>query len=390
MTKKISFGKDNEAWKKVALESVADIIGGGTPSTLLPSFWNGDIPWFTPTEIGNEKYVSESLRSLTDSGLLKSSAKIVPANSILLTTRAKLGEMAITSRDVTTNQGFQNLVPNVEKITTEFLFYLQPIIKAYCETHASGSTFREISKSVLSKMTIPLPSIPEQVQIASFLSTLDERIELQSKKVELLSEQKNGYSQKIFSRELVFKDDNGESYGEWKNLKVKDVFHVSRGTVIAKTSLSSVKTTTFKYPVYSSQTTNQGLMGWNSTFLLEGDKITWTTDGANAGTVFSRKGQYSCTNVCGILTAKSSFIGYANEFVSEALGRVAKKYVSYVGNPKLMSNIVAEIELPFPVLEEQKKVANFLLALEQNIKLEKQKLELLKQQKQGYMQRIFT
>jgi len=191
-------GNSYGEWEKTTLDKVVKIIGGGTPSTSNQAFWTNEISWFTPTEIGKTKYVSFSSRKISSLGLVKSSAKLIPRNSILLTTRAKLGEMAITLEETTTNQGFQNLVPNQDKISTEFLFCLQPMVKTYCETNASGSTFREISKTVLGKMKLSLPSLPEQDKIAKLISALDSQIAAEKEKLELLRQQKQGYMQRIF------------------------------------------------------------------------------------------------------------------------------------------------------------------------------------------------
>jgi type I restriction enzyme S subunit len=187
-----------------------------------------------------------------------------------------------------------------------------------------------------------------------------------------------------------FTDESGNEYPEWTQGVVSDYFTIGRGVVIPKTKVSTVSSEFYPYPVYSSQTSNQGIMGWMDKHLMEGKKITWTTDGAHAGTVFTRSGKYSCTNVCGTLTAKTEYPGYANNCVATALSLISKKYVSYVGNPKLMGNTMKEIPLNLPSLPEQQKIANFLSTFDSKIKAEEKKLELLKEQKQGYMQRIFA
>lgn len=192
------------------------------------------------------------------------------------------------------------------------------------------------------------------------------------------------------SKKLRFVQRDEASYPDWTEHSIEEVYDVSRGTVIPKPSLSEFKTTTHLFPVYSSQSLDKGVMGWTDTPKLEGEKIMWTTDGANAGTVFFREGKYSSTNVCGMLTAKPNYEGYANFCMATALGQVAKKYVSYVGNPKLMSNIVASIKINFPSLPEQEKIAEFLSALDERIELQERKIELLTQQKKGYVQRIFS
>ena len=120
------------------------------------------------------------------------------------------------------------------------------------------------------------------------------------------------------------------------------------------------------YPVYSSQTKEKGLMGYYKDYLYE-DAITWTTDGANAGTVNYRAGKFYCTNVCGVLLT-DKFI--TNQAIAEAINNVAKKYVSYVGNPKLMNNVMADIEIAIPKCDhEREKMSAFFMRLDDLITL---------------------
>ncbi|WRG24006.1 restriction endonuclease subunit S [Helicobacter pylori] len=159
-------------WQKVRLGDIAEIIGGGTPSTQITSFWNGSINWFTPTEIGITKYVYKSQRTITLLGLKKSSAKLLPIGTILLTSRASIGDCAILKVVATTNQGFQSLIP-LEKINNEFLYYLMLTLKNKLLKLASGSTFLEVSPNKIKNLLIPLPPLNEQIAIANILSGLD-------------------------------------------------------------------------------------------------------------------------------------------------------------------------------------------------------------------------
>ncbi|MGH1582336.1 restriction endonuclease subunit S [Helicobacter pylori] len=159
-------------WQRVRLGDVAEIIGGGTPSTQVTSFWNGSINWFTPTEIGITKYVYKSQRTITPLGLKKSSAKLLPIGTILLTSRASIGDCAILKEVATTNQGFQSLIP-LEKINNEFLYYLMLTLKNKLLKLASGSTFLEVSPNKIKNLLIPLPPLNEQIAIANILSDVD-------------------------------------------------------------------------------------------------------------------------------------------------------------------------------------------------------------------------
>lgn len=189
-------GTDYPEWEQTSLEDVCDIVGGGTPSTKNIDYWNGNIQWFTPSEIGKTKYVSKSVRTISQVGFEKSSARKLPVGTILLTSRATLGEMAIATIECTTNQGFQSLIPR--KINGEYLYYLQPTIKNYCNKKACGSTFNEISKGELGKCKIPMPHFEEQQKIADFLSALDEAINYAKQELDKWKELKKGLLQQMF------------------------------------------------------------------------------------------------------------------------------------------------------------------------------------------------
>ena len=191
-------GKDFPVWEEKKLGDVCDIIGGGTPDTNKAEYWNGNIQWFTPTEIGNTKYISESKRKITQLGFEKSSAKLLPVGTILFTSRATLGEMSITTVECTTNQGFQSLIPNKNFIHSDYLYYLQPFLQKYCYSKASGSTFLEISAKSLKECHIPLPCKAEQQKIADCLSSLDSLIQTQQKVVTTWQQRKKALLQQMF------------------------------------------------------------------------------------------------------------------------------------------------------------------------------------------------
>ena len=172
----------------------------------------------------------------------------------------------------------------------------------------------------------------------------------------------------------------------WEQRKVKDIFKVTRGYVLPATITSDNQTDDMPYPVYSSQTKDNGLMGFYKDYLYE-DAITWTTDGANAGTVNYRAGKFYCTNVCGVLLTNEMI---ANQMISEALNNVAKGYVSYVGNPKLMNNVMAEIEILLPKqVEEQQKISELFTQLDHLITLHQRKCDKLSNVKKSMLEKMF-
>ena len=171
----------------------------------------------------------------------------------------------------------------------------------------------------------------------------------------------------------------------WEEKEVGEIFKVTRGEVLSMRLVSDMPSETTPYPVYSSQTKNNGLSGYYSDFLYE-NAITWTTDGANAGDVNYRPGKFYCTNVCGVLINND---GYANVFIAELLNTITRKHVSYIGNPKLMNGVMAKIKIILPPLPEQQKIAHCLSSLDEVIGLQAKKVQALKQHKKSLMQQLF-
>lgn len=248
---------------------------------------------------------------------------------------------------------------------------------------------RTLGQDRFMKSRIVLPLLDEQQKIAKILSTQDKAIELQGRKIEELKRFKKGCLEKMFPRkgQKVPEKRFPGFTDDWEQRKVSELFRVTRGYVLAATQTETTKTDEKPYPVYSSQTKDKGLMGYYKDYLYE-DAITWTTDGANAGTVNYRAGKFYCTNVCGVLLSNEV---KANQMIAEALNSVAKGYVSYVGNPKLMNNVMADIVIQIPTqAEEREQLSSFFAKLDNLITLHQRKLEEMKRQKKALMQLLLT
>ena len=175
----IRFKGFTEAWEQRKLGELAEIVGGGTPSTSVNSYWDGDIDWYAPAEIGEQIYLESSQRKITEEGLNKSSAKILPIGTVLFTSRAGIGKTAILQKEGCTNQGFQSIVPNKEKLDSYFIFTRSEELKRYGETVGAGSTFVEVSGKQMANMELMMPkTMPEQQQIGEFFTNLDNLITL--------------------------------------------------------------------------------------------------------------------------------------------------------------------------------------------------------------------
>ena len=186
-------------WEQRKLGELAEIVGGGTPSTSVDSYWDGDIDWYAPAEIGEQIYLESSQRKITEEGLTKSSAKILPIGTVLFTSRAGIGKTAILLKEGCTNQGFQSIVPNKEKLDSYFIFTRSEELKRYGETVGAGSTFVEVSGKQMANMELMMPkTMPEQQQIGEYFANLDHLITLHQHKCDELQNLKKYMLQNMF------------------------------------------------------------------------------------------------------------------------------------------------------------------------------------------------
>ena len=166
-------------WKKIKISDIAEVIGGGTPSTKQSEYWGNDIPWLTPKDLSgyNKRYISNGERNISNEGLKNSSARMLPVGSILLTSRAPIGYLAIAEQDLCTNQGFKSLVLKPGN-DSEFFYYLLKNNIEYIINMSSGSTFAEISGTQVKNLEFNIPDLITQQKIAKVLSAIDDKIEL--------------------------------------------------------------------------------------------------------------------------------------------------------------------------------------------------------------------
>ena len=230
-----------------------------------------------------------------------------------------------------------------------------------------------INSQEYSSFPIYTTSIDEESKIAKLLSLLDERIATQNKIIEDLKMLKYAISKKLLCND------------KWTTYKIQDIAEIGRGRVISSIEIDRQKHPL--YPVYSSQTSNDGIMGYLDNYMFDGEYITWTTDGANAGTVFYRKGKFNCTNVCGTLKIQPKFDCY---FVSLVLQQATQKYVSSnLANPKLMNNTMASIKIRMPNIETQKQLSKVFQALDGCLFIHQRTCEMYLKEKQYLLRQMF-
>ncbi|MEN0661325.1 restriction endonuclease subunit S [Caldifermentibacillus hisashii] len=244
--KESEVGKIPVHWEIRQLSEIGEIVSGGTPNTKIEEYWNGNIPWITPKDLSGftDRYIYSGERNITELGLENSSAKLLPRNTVLFSSRAPIGYVALAGDNLATNQGFKSIICDDKKAYPLFIYYLLKSKKNDIENIAGGSTFKEVSGKVMKEFKVQIPPLTEQKAIANILSTLDEKIETNNQINEKLEEM----AQALFKHWFVdfeFPDENGKPYkssgGEmveselgmipkgWKIKRVGEIVNITRG-----------------------------------------------------------------------------------------------------------------------------------------------------------------
>ncbi|EGP4840078.1 restriction endonuclease subunit S [Enterococcus faecium] len=398
----IRFPGFTDDWEQRKLGEVADIIGGGTPNTNNPEYWNGDIDWYAPAEIGKQIYVKNSQKKISQLGLQKSSAKILPIGTVLFTSRAGIGNTAILAKEGTTNQGFQSIVPHENKLDSYFIFSRTHELKRYGEVTGAGSTFAEVSGKQMAKMPILIPYIDEQQKIGIFFKKLDDTITLHQRKLDLLKETKKGFLQKMFPK-------NGAKVPEirfpgftedWEQRKLGELATIVRGA--SPRPIQDPKWFDTESDVgwlrIADVTEQDGRiyyleqhiskLGQEKTRVLVEPHLLLSI----AATVGKPVVNYVKTGVHdGFLIFLNAI--FDREFMFQWLEMFRPKWQKY-GQPgsqvNLNSELVRNQEILIPNNEEQQKIGSFFKQLDDMIALHQRELDVLKETKKGFLQKMFV
>jgi restriction endonuclease S subunit len=210
-----------DGWIETSLEEIAEVVGGGTPSTAISEYWDGNIVWLTPTEITSQdgKIVSDSIRKITDLGFKNSGAQMLKKDSVILTSRASVGYVALSGKDLCTNQGFQSLVPKQSVLAKFLMFWIQQNRSEF-ESRSAGSTFKEISKSNVKSIKLQLPPLPEQKRIIDLISSVDSYAEALQQQLESAKRSRNAVLHELLTA-------GGD---DWEYKTLSDICEVRDGT----------------------------------------------------------------------------------------------------------------------------------------------------------------
>ena len=397
MTKKsdapaIRFKGFSDAWEQRKLGDIADIVGGGTPSTGNQSYWDGDIDWYAPAEIADQIYANSSQKKITGLGYENSSAKMLPPGTVLFTSRAGIGKTAILTRKGCTNQGFQSIVPHRGELDSYFIFSRTEELKRYGELVGAGSTFVEVSGKQMAVMELMMPpTMREQQTIGGFFQQLDNLITLHQRKFEKLTNVKKSMLEKMFPQ-------NGSSYPEirfkgftdpWEQRKLGDVVQITMGQSPDGSTYSDEP---------SDYILVQGNADLQNGWVCPRIWTTQITKKADAGDLIM-----SVRAPAGAMgkTAYNAVIGRGvaaikgNEFIYQLLVKMDMdgfwKTLSCGSTfESLNSDNIKNAEVKVPTTAEQVQIGDFFRQLDNLITLHQRELEKLQNIKKSMLEKMFV
>ncbi len=401
---KVRFAGFTEVWEQRKLGEIADIVGGGTPSTSNPSYWNGDIDWYAPAEIGEQIFLTGSQKKITANGLQKCSAALLPVGTVLFTSRAGIGNTAILAKQAATNQGFQSIVPDFKIADSYFIFSRTHELKKFAEIVGAGSTFTEVSGKQMSRMPILMPKLDEQARIGTFFRHLDRLITLHQRKRERLENIKKAMLEKMFPK-------NGADVPEvrfagfteaWEQRKAIYLGRFSKGSGYSKADLVPNGIPIILYgQLYTNyqfaiSEVNTYVLRKKNSILSKGNEVIIPASGETAEDIARASSIKKRGIILGgdlniiepIPSVNSEFLALSisNGYPHRILAQKAQgKSVVHIHNSDIQ-----DVPIAYPSREEQSRIAEFFRHLDRLITLHQRKVELLQNIKKACLEAMFA
>ncbi len=386
-------------WEQRKLGEIATIVGGGTPSTKNPEYWDGDINWYSPAEIGNQIYAKKSERQITELGLKKSSAKLLPVGTVLFTSRAGIGKTAILNKEACTNQGFQSIIPRSKMLNSYFLFSRTNSLKQYGETMGSGSTFVEVSGKQMSKMPLFIPNINEQSKIAKLFQSLDRTITLHEEKHRQLEQLKKALLQKMFADETGYPVLRFKGFTEkWEQRKLEDLGEILTGSTpstkhteyYSKNGIPWVTPTDIKRNITFSTPRKLSALGESVGRIVPKNTLLITCIASiGKNTILGTKGSFN-QQINGLIPRFDKYDLYflftQSNLWSQKMKHKAATGTMQIVNKKDFTNLNTLV----PILSEQRHIGNMFEQLDHLITLHQHKIDNLKRLKRALLQKMFV
>lgn len=404
-TPALRFPGFSENWEIIKVRDLSQkTIGGGTPNTSKSNYWKGELNWIQSSDLSLDNlFKHRSKKYINDKALNNSSAKKIPANSIAIVSRVGVGKLVYINHEYATSQDFINLVHL--NYPFKFIMYSLYLLLKGEANKLQGTSIKGLTKKDLLNYPLNIPkTIEEQEKIGVFFNKLDRQIELEEEKLELLEQQKRGYMQKIFSQELRFKDDSGNSYPEWESAPLFDIFSATKGKSLSKDKISDDGKyecilygeiyTTYAEKIESivSRTNYyEGILSQKNDLIFPNSTTTNAWDLATFSSL--QKNNVLIGGDISILRTKRSDISslfyayYLTNYLK--LRKDIAKYAQGITIVHLSFNNFCKIKVQIPSLEEQNSITDFIDRLNQQQKLITNKIKLLKERKKGFLQKMF-
>ena len=353
--------------RRYKLKEISNIYNGSTPSTSDASNYDGDIIWITPKDLSNQKskYVSKGERNITEKGYKNCSTTMLPKGTILLSSRAPIGLLAIAKTELCTNQGFKNIVPQKELVDNNYLYYLLRLKIKEIEALGSGTTFKEVSKTSLENYEIDIHDIAEQQKISNILNAIDDKIALNNK----INQELEQMAKTLYDYWFVqfdFPDEKGRPYKSangkmvynevlkreipegWEVGTLRDICKIIRGVSYDKKVISDMYLKEFT-PIFRANNIDNGHINYDSLVYVPNDLInssqiirkndvimTMSSGSLNhLGKTYKSKTNMDCSYgaFCSKITPTDNYRHYLSSFLS------SRSFQIYIKNMCLGTNI---------------------------------------------------
>ncbi|HEY5751243.1 MAG TPA: restriction endonuclease subunit S [Chryseolinea sp.] len=374
----LRFPEFRESWNSILLEDVAIRGSGHTPSKSNPEYYKGDIKWISLADSKklDNGYIEDTEIKISPEGIKNSSAVLHPKGSVLLSRDAGVGKSAVMKHEMAVSQHFIVWQAKENILSNWFLYNILQILKPEFERIAIGNTIKTIGLPYFKKLKIRIPGFSEQQKIASFLSTVDKKVQLLTRKKELLEQYKKGVMQQLFSGKLRFKDENGKGYPNWKEKRLGDILKIGSGRDykhLGKGNIPVFGTGGYMLSVneklYSGETVFLGRKGTiDKPFYFNGDF--WTVD---------------------TLFFTHEFKDALPKFIYIALQQTnLKLYNEASGVPSLSKTTLEKIKLSIPSVEEQQKISDYIFKIDTKIRTITAQITQTQTFKKGLLQQMFV
>ena len=332
-------------WEVTELSELGDFLGGGTPSSSNEDFWRGSIPWVSSSDLSESGIRSVNIsRFITEDAISNSATKLCQSPVILIVSRVGVGKVAYSEKVLCTSQDFLNIINF--KCNGIFLSYLLSIEMKKAISTVQGTSIKGISSAEIKSKRLFIPQKDEQQKVASFISLIDERIETQNKIIEQLETLIQNCCNQIFKQKIRFKDEDGNDFSEWREVKIGDILKIGNGKDYKHLPSGQV-------PVFGTG----GFMTLVDDFLYDGETVCigrkgtidkpmyhegpiWTVD-----TLFYTHSFQSCI---------PKFIFYLFQTINWL------EYNEASGVPSLSKSTIEKIKIEIPSINEQKQITSFL------------------------------